>query len=74
MKKILTLIIFIIIIVGGAYWYNQQSIKSNSSPNSNQQPTPAEKQEVIKIGAILPLTGPAGSLGAYYERGFEGFC
>lgn len=71
MKKILTLIIFIIIIVGGAYWYNQQSTKSNSSSNSNQQPTPAEKQEVIKIGVLLPLSGNSSFIGVWHKQGIE---
>lgn len=63
MKKILPLIILIIIIAGGAYWYNQQPTKSNSSPNPNQHPTPTKKQEVIKIGAILPLSGKLSIIG-----------
>ncbi|WP_417558409.1 ABC transporter substrate-binding protein [Mesoflavibacter zeaxanthinifaciens] len=61
-KKIGIIALVLIVLVGGYFVY--QSVQKEKT-------SPVEELETIKIGAILPLTGPAGSLGVYYKNGIE---
>jgi len=65
MKKTLSILVLILLIAVGGYYFYQTQRKSTENTAKK-----AEK-EVIKIGAILPLTGPAGSLGVYYKNGLK---
>jgi len=63
MKKIIGIIVAVIIIAAGAYYFYQQ--KENEKQQENTE------KEVIKIGAILPLTGPGAVFAEYIKKGIN---
>jgi len=57
MKKTLSILVLIILIAAGGYYFYQTQHKSTE--NTDKKP----EKEVIKVGAILPLTGKLAIIG-----------
>lgn len=57
-KNLIWIILALVVVIGGVYWYQQK------------EKTGGEK-EVIKIGAILPLTGNSAEIGSQITNGIK---
>jgi len=66
MKKIIS-ILGIIILLALGYYYYQQSQKDKNT----KEPVEQKDKEVIKVGAILPLTGKLAVIGEGERNGFK---
>lgn len=63
MKKIVSILVLVVVIALGYYFYQQSQ--------DNTKLTEEPKKEVIKIGAILPLSGPISFLGKPVQESLD---